>query len=599
MNKDSANLSSQSNSPRPPLPESNPSAIPEQESRSLIQGESSLSAQSSFANNFLTNSIGKNQESGLGTEMNEELTKLRQIVDAFRRTPLSQEWTPTPPPRRDDYKLPPIETVVAFIRSTQGHFWYDGFNQLLSCENLSDLCLKIYFSNQYTDSEFIILNASLILFSFDSNLDDTDEVPSKERNNNNRSFLFLCRRNLETAISRLPLLPPATHDTVLALFLSAVYAIDISKPSLAWRLINTASQISYMLGFHTRAEGADKSTNVLNKHGRLFWILYLLDKHLSLQLGYSSPIQDRDITVPSPASSHTPATGSMQYWQNLVNLANIAGRIYEDLYSPLSLALPANERGSRAMKLAHEMQQNMVEAERELWFQSIRGEYPQHLARFSFLSDDVFRQSMATLIHRAVPVHLDSETAFTEECIHSARVALQAHEACVATIIDNPRYLVMYFQWTVLFSPFIPFIVLFCHIVATGNTSDLARIQSFVASIREAGEKSPAVVKLHRLFDVFCSVAQRFSGVGSAINTPQREEQMQINSYLVELGLQTGGNRTSSRLEDGSDGREGLLRDGQSDISSADQAKDNGTMDWTNQGLPLGNWVPLNQNMSE
>ena len=126
---DSSSSAEQSNRPRISLPKSASSAISEQESRSLIQGESSLSAQSSFANNFLTNSISPNQECDLGREMNEELTNLRQIVDAFKHTPLSQELAYrhamlTPPSRRDDYKLPPIEASVAYIRRFQGKFAY-------------------------------------------------------------------------------------------------------------------------------------------------------------------------------------------------------------------------------------------------------------------------------------------------------------------------------------------------------------------------------------------------------------------------------------------------------------------------------------------
>ena len=101
--------------------------------------------------------------------------------------------------------------------------------------------------------------------------------------------------------------------------------------------------------YNTRSEGAEKSSNVLNKHDRVFWILYLLEKHLSLRLGYSSTIQDRDITVPLPGASQLPATAPMQYWQNLIKLANIAGRIYENLYSPSSLSLGTEERHSRAM----------------------------------------------------------------------------------------------------------------------------------------------------------------------------------------------------------------------------------------------------------
>lgn len=37
-----------------------------------------------------------------------------------------------------------------------------GFvSELLPSQNLSELCLKVYFSKDYTDAEFIILNTTL------------------------------------------------------------------------------------------------------------------------------------------------------------------------------------------------------------------------------------------------------------------------------------------------------------------------------------------------------------------------------------------------------------------------------------------------------
>lgn len=553
----------------------------EQESRSLIEGESSLSAQSSFANKFLSNSIGPDQECGFGYEMNEELAKLRQIVDAFKCSLLSQELTyrhalPTPPTRRDDYQLPPIEAAVAVIGNAQGNFWYDGYYQLLISGSFSDLCLKVYFSGHYTEAEFIILNAALLQLSLDADTDETYEVFNEEKNEDKDSLPFLCRRNLETAISRLSLFPPASHDTVLALVLSASYAIDASKPSLAWRLTSTASNLSYVLGFHTRSESIEKSSGNLNKHGCLFWALYSLEKHLSLRLGYSSTIQDRDITVPFPTAPHVPATYATKYWHELVKLASIAGRIYEDLYSPRALCLPADERSSRAMKLAEETQQNYMESQytNQLWLQSVDDKPQKRMIEYISLSDNVLRHSMITLIHRAVPPKHGSGIAFTEECINASRLSLQSHDACVAAIGNNPRYMSIYFQWTVLFVPFVPFIVLFCHVVETGDTSDLARMQSVVAATRAAGEKSASVAKLHRLFEAFYSVAKRYNEVRSAISTPQQEEQMRLHSCLVELGLQAEVGQVTGRVMDE-------------------------TIDWTSEGLPLESWVSLNQHMSE
>lgn len=78
-------------------------------------------------------------------------------------------------------------------------------------ERLSDLCLRIYFSQDYSPSEFIIASAGLMALYqdfADQNPDNAEE---------SLSFAHLARINLETGLNSLPLHLPSTKSMVFAL----------------------------------------------------------------------------------------------------------------------------------------------------------------------------------------------------------------------------------------------------------------------------------------------------------------------------------------------------------------------------------------------
>lgn len=66
---------------------------------------------------------------------------------------------------------------------------------------------------------------------------------------------------------------------------------------------------------------------------------------------------------------------------------------------------------------------------------------------FTIMSDDVLRLSMLTLIHRAMP-HNDLKTTFSDECIASARHALERHEALIRDLdLKESIMLATYINW--------------------------------------------------------------------------------------------------------------------------------------------------------
>lgn len=92
---------------------------------------------------------------------------------------------------------------------------------------------------------------------------------------------------------------------------------------------------------------------------------------------------------------------------------------------------------------------------------------------------------------------------------------------------------------TVLYAPFTPLIVLFCHVIETSNNDDLGRLGQFAASLQPVLSASPAIEKLHRLCKVLHQVAALYV---EAKAQQQQDQDMNMvgndfDMYLSQLGF--------------------------------------------------------------
>lgn len=78
--------------------------------------------------------------------------------------------------------------------------------------HFSDICLQVYFSNTFSEMDVIIVNAGL-----HSLFGDYSHHVSAEEKDTYLGHAHICRANLETALSDLPLHLPATPDSIAAL----------------------------------------------------------------------------------------------------------------------------------------------------------------------------------------------------------------------------------------------------------------------------------------------------------------------------------------------------------------------------------------------
>lgn len=405
--------------------------------------------------------------------------------------------------------------------------------------NLSSICLRVYFSEDFSEADFIIANSVLLqLF-----IEQSEEITGKAESLN---YAHICRTNLETALVNLPLHLPATSDMISALLLGAFHTIEISKPSLCWTLSSKAYELSQTLGYHRIPSIKEGVVAEEKRHGQLlFWFTYFIDKSLSLRLGRASMIQDRDITTPmiSEPGTCSPINASITLW---INTARCQGKIYESLYSPDSITQPDHVRKSRVQAISNDLHKLAREAcdIRNNYFQKARDTLGHRLIEYMTLSDDVLRLSLLTLVYRASPTSPGSPSAFIPDCLEAARATLQRHHDFVTTFKDiTSSYFTSYIHWTLLFAPFTPFIVLFCHIIESPQSEeeDLNRLDGFVASIEAVAPiLSDAASKMHRLFGVLSKIAHRYTVDRSSTLSREQapaDEQAILDAYLSALGF--------------------------------------------------------------
>ena len=85
-------------------------------------------------------------------------------------------------------------------------------SQILPLEKFTEICRKVYFAvDEYFEVDLILANGYLS-YIFSEHVIVSGAQDSRE-------FCHLCRENFEAALSRLPLLLPATMEVIAALTL--------------------------------------------------------------------------------------------------------------------------------------------------------------------------------------------------------------------------------------------------------------------------------------------------------------------------------------------------------------------------------------------
>ncbi|KAK8098807.1 uncharacterized protein PG998_012048, partial [Apiospora kogelbergensis] len=530
-------------------------SIFEPDDSETFEGSTSLAAHAAFASDFVASaSIAVAPFSGSNPRMEAALSSLKQMVELqnsrtgpgsttsyFDGTTKSSGSSSGSSHgkhrsgkgyvRLKDLPMPPMELVISELRELQSA---PGSMMLLvvTCftdqEVFVERCRRLYFHTDRSDipeALFLNVNAGLIYLFFEKSIRapaGTAEKATLEK------CTAMCQLNMETAIAQLPLLMPATLENCEALLMCASFAIDVSRPSLAWLLTERAANMCRTLGLHQEHTLRGDSAETRRNKALIFWSAYMLDKGLSLRLGRASVLQDYDIGVPAvlertalrddyggvAGSGHSAAILSL--W---VKHAEVQGRLYQRLYSPGALRQPEAARAAQVGLLMADVQFLLRETGKlfdEASARAREGDRDSQMFALILKSDEVGYWSSAALAYRALPPSRAS---------------------------GGGEAGVIYMHWTILYAPFIPFIVIFCQVIENSGSdasqSDLRHLERFIQSLEAGCGISPAVEKLHRLSSVLYNVALLYAEAKAQQAWDQDMVPVgnEFDLYLSQLGI--------------------------------------------------------------
>jgi hypothetical protein len=98
--------------------------------------------------------------------------------------------------------------------------------------------------------------------------------------------------------------------------------------------------------------------------------------------------------------------------------------------------------------------------------------------------------------------------------------------------------------------PFVPFTVLFCHVIGTSSASDLRYLESLVRSLQTASSKQsiyPICAKQFRIFEALFNVAREYIQTASSLHEGEDVQgQVDANSFVELFGLTVNNGNSQS-----------------------------------------------------
>ncbi|UPK92108.1 hypothetical protein LCI18_003043 [Fusarium solani-melongenae] len=518
-----------------------------EDDESAIRYDSAIVDHATGAREDLEHAISSITIDNAGPELHDALLNLkllvelqnRQSVRSRPRFPLQQ---PLPAGGLGQLPLPPVNVVVGLLKYAQGILasppgLFTIISSYVGIHDFMKLCQTVYFPAQdVSHTIYTIVIAGLYYLFLEQHILASAKATKEEF----ASYMHICSINLETSLANASVFACPKIETVQALLLGTLYAVHMSRPTVAWFLNSTAANICQIAGFHRHQQSASE-TPAAKLKSALFWQTYINDRALALGLHRAPMIQDYDIGIPRAFSFEGPMgvemSGVALMW---LKMAAVQGQVYEKLYSPAALALPRSQLAERARVLGAECRRLELEAghHRAVMARSLEGTAASSLIPMYIKGDEVQLFSTMTLIYRAIPPPLGSRSRFCDECVGAARSAMQRHLECMATINSDISARSIYIHWNLALTHFTPIFVLFSYVIETLSVEDIQLLHTVGASLEGCAKSSETIQKVWRLCEVLCRITRLYVD----IKTQEQENQLKVlgdrfDAYLDQLGL--------------------------------------------------------------
>ena len=223
------------------------------------------------------------------------------------------------------------------------HSWRDYLQ-------IESLCQSIYFPSDPIPAGSLILLHGLLYYVIRDYLHEGDPDLAKF---DVSTYAKVCENRFSTGLKSYEMMVDPTLEKIQALLLGVSHhnrpvkhrlltpptqvtkAQEESNVQLCWTYLALAFNMCQNMGLHRRSALQHDSHQLAEAKRHVFWFLYTIDKHISLNLGLTSHFQDHDID----AELFTPSGNQQQRPWDLMTLvivefSTLQGRVYDRLYSP-------------------------------------------------------------------------------------------------------------------------------------------------------------------------------------------------------------------------------------------------------------------------
>ncbi|OQE29192.1 hypothetical protein PENFLA_c004G09775 [Penicillium flavigenum] len=534
--------------------------LPLQEAEGI---ESTLFSHVIFATRYLQTVVENDPYSNVAAEMTSALDALRSMVSAQNQQNETLEGSPpfskVLPPGLSfkDLPIPSMDRIlaclrIAYERSPSEVYWPFEFGSL---GDFTGYVIKACSPGPVTDTELIIVHYGLYCLFTECSRAVEDEIVKQEY----EAQATICKDSLETILSNLSFHIPTNIDSVCAMYMAAIYCLQCGKPFAAWTFISRASLMSQALGMHSSYVIATEPAEKVQRKLRLFWALYVIEKTVSLRLGRCSTIRDHDITVPRLLLDRKMSSLLYNRLPDWIDVANLYGRVYDNIYNPNALAQPVSAREARARALAAELERIMAA---RVEFYKRPNQWTSHAihaepCRFIIHANRAIEYSILACIYRGVQLGGSSSLAPCPECISAARATLKETEVCIAMVSDATSWspsLDIWVNEVVILAPFMPFLILFCNIIEISDSSDLAYLQRLVDGLHSMAQSprysscSKQLRILKALYDVAAKYVEAKARSQAGDMDSGQFTDLDMNTYLNSNTVWFGSDSHSPSL---------------------------------------------------
>ena len=165
------------------------------------------------------------------------------------------------------------------------------------------------------------------------------------------------------------------------------------------------------------------------------------------------------------------------------------------------------------------------------------------MVTYALLSADILIGCMLAIIYRVIPPQQPAHPLqYCDEAVTNSRSALRSlHAVWIKLQEDSNNESAetweLFLNWTILFVPFVPFVVLFGNCIAQSNHDDLDLLRTTASTLEGIADRSPAGHKLCSACSRFIKIAEVLLAQDTMKRSSSQPSPIPVDPYTVDFQM--------------------------------------------------------------